>query len=139
MCFAADGLGMRVILPKNKKDVAQTLLSEQVGILLQTTTEVASRLTKKGIDIVKIGTPIKTNSLDIKGGTVDYSFDIATYRKHWFKSSYLLDRKQSGTKKANERFDTFDKTIKLKSVLNNSEGISIISNCEKIIKYKIES
>ena len=36
-------------------------------------------------------------------------------------------------------FDTLDKTIKLKSVLNNSEGISIISNCEKIIKYKIES
>ena len=36
-------------------------------------------------------------------------------------------------------FDTFNKTIKLKSVLNNSEGISIISNCEKIIKYKIES
>ena len=36
-------------------------------------------------------------------------------------------------------FDTFDKTIKLKSVLNNSEGISIISICEKIIKYKIES
>ena len=36
-------------------------------------------------------------------------------------------------------FDTFDKTIKLKSVLNNSEGISILSNCEKIIKYKLES
>ena len=33
-------------------------------------------------------------------------------------------------------FDTFDKTIKLKSVLNNTEGISILSNCEKIIKYK---
>ena len=32
-------------------------------------------------------------------------------------------------------FDTFDKTIKLKSVLNNSEGISIISNCEKNITY----
>ena len=36
-------------------------------------------------------------------------------------------------------FDTFDKTIKLKSVLNNNEGISILSNCEKIIKYKLES
>ena len=36
-------------------------------------------------------------------------------------------------------FDTFGKTIKLKSVLNNSEGISLISICEKIIKYKIES
>ncbi len=36
-------------------------------------------------------------------------------------------------------FDTFDKTIKLKSVLNNTEGISTLSNCEKIIKYKLES
>ena len=36
-------------------------------------------------------------------------------------------------------FDTFDKTIKLKSVLNNIEGISILSNCEKIVKYKLES
>ena len=36
-------------------------------------------------------------------------------------------------------FDTFDKTIKIKSVLNNTEGISVISQCEKIIKYKLES
>ena len=36
-------------------------------------------------------------------------------------------------------FDTFDKTIKIKSVLNNTEGISVISRCEKIIKYKLES
>ena len=36
-------------------------------------------------------------------------------------------------------FDTFDKTIKIKSVLNNTEGISVISECKKIIKYKLES
>ena len=36
-------------------------------------------------------------------------------------------------------FDTFDKTIKIKSVLNNTEGVSVISQCEKIIKYKLES
>ncbi|MDA9180802.1 hypothetical protein N9O04_00760 [Pelagibacteraceae bacterium] len=36
-------------------------------------------------------------------------------------------------------FDTFDKTIKIKSVLNNTAGISVISKCEKIIKYKLES
>ena len=36
-------------------------------------------------------------------------------------------------------FDTFDKTIKLKSILNEQEGISIISNCDKIIKYRLES
>ena len=36
-------------------------------------------------------------------------------------------------------FDTFEKTIKIKSVLNNTEGISVVSKCEKIIKYKLES
>ena len=36
-------------------------------------------------------------------------------------------------------FDTLDKTIKIKSVLNNTEGISVISKGEKIIKYKLES
>ena len=36
-------------------------------------------------------------------------------------------------------FDTFDKTIKIKSVLNKTEGVSVISRCEKIIKYKLES
>jgi len=36
-------------------------------------------------------------------------------------------------------FDALDKTIKIKSVLNNTEGISVISKCKKIIKYKLES
>ena len=36
-------------------------------------------------------------------------------------------------------FDTFDKTIKLRSILNDSEGISILSNCEKILKYKLKT
>merc|ERR1712185_797717 len=105
MCFAADGLGMTITPPKNEKGAAQTLLSEQVGILVQAAPEVAKRLKKKGIDIVKIGTPTNTNSLDIKGDDEAYTLDITTYRKYWFKSSYLLDRKQSGEQKAKERFD----------------------------------
>ena len=36
-------------------------------------------------------------------------------------------------------FDTFDKTIKLKSVLHNTERLSVLSNCEKIIKFNLES
>jgi hypothetical protein len=34
---------------------------------------------KKGIDIVKIGTPTNTNSLDIKGDDEAYTLDITTY------------------------------------------------------------
>ena len=36
-------------------------------------------------------------------------------------------------------FDTFDKSIKIKSVLHDADGIRILSNCEKLIKYKLES
>ncbi len=36
-------------------------------------------------------------------------------------------------------FDTNDKSIKIRSVLNNTEGVSVVSRCEKIIKYKLES
>jgi phosphoribosylformylglycinamidine synthase len=109
MCFAADGLGLAVTLPPSDVSTEQGLLSEQVGILIQTTTEVAEQLAKKGIAIDKIGSVNKSNTLTVKGRE-NYSFDISTYRKHWFKSSYLLDRKQSGEAKAKERFESFDKT-----------------------------
>ena len=33
-------------------------------------------------------------------------------------------------------FDELDKSIKIKTVLNNTEGVSLISTCQKIIKYK---
>ena len=110
MCFAADGLGMDVKLPKSECSTEQTLLSEQVGILIQTDDATASKLKKKGITIERIGKLTKTNTLVIKAGKTDYKFDIPAYRKHWFKSSYLLDRRQSGEEKAAARFESFDKT-----------------------------
>jgi hypothetical protein len=33
-------------------------------------------------------------------------------------------------------FDDLEKSIKIKTVLNNTEGISLISKCQKIIKFK---
>ena len=33
-------------------------------------------------------------------------------------------------------FDDLEKSIKIKTVLNNTEGVSLISKCEKIIKFK---
>ena len=33
-------------------------------------------------------------------------------------------------------FDELDKSIKIKTVLNNTEGVSLISTCQKIIKFK---
>ena len=33
-------------------------------------------------------------------------------------------------------FDELNKSIKIKTVLNNTEGVSLISTCQEIIKYK---
>ena len=33
-------------------------------------------------------------------------------------------------------FNEIEKSIKIKTVLNNTEGVSLISKCQKIIKYK---
>ena len=33
-------------------------------------------------------------------------------------------------------FNELEKTIKIKTVLNNTEGVSLISKCQKIIKFK---
>ena len=33
-------------------------------------------------------------------------------------------------------FDELEKSIKIKTVLNNTEGVSLISKCQKIIKFK---
>jgi len=110
MCFSTDGLGLAIDLPQSENSIESILLSEQVGILIQTTPEVASRIAKKEIKIDRIGRLTTNNTLTVKGNNAEYRFDIPTYRKHWFKSSYLLDRKQSGETKAKERFESFDET-----------------------------
>ena len=33
-------------------------------------------------------------------------------------------------------FNQLEKSIKIKTVLNNAEGVSLISKCQKIIKYR---
>ena len=33
-------------------------------------------------------------------------------------------------------FDDLEKSIKIRTVLNNTEGVSLISKCQKIIKFK---
>ena len=110
MCFAGEQIGLDIKLSKNIGDASPFLLSEQVGLLIQTNAATAKRLKNKGIGIHKLGTVTRSNKLVIHTVERKYEFDVPTYRKHWFKSAYLLDKKQSGADKAKERFDNFDKT-----------------------------
>src|SRR5690606_5273876 len=48
-----------------------------------------------------------TATLTVKNGTGSYPFDVTELRDIWFKTSYLLDRKQSGPQKAAERYENY--------------------------------
>ena len=59
------------------------------------------------IEFHKIGNVTNNPSLEVKNAGESFSFDISELRDVWFKTSYLLDRKQSGAVKAKERFDNY--------------------------------
>ena len=59
---------------------------------------------KHNVRFLKIGTTSKERTVDITHDGAEYMFFIDHLRDVWFKSSYLLDCKQSGEQQATERF-----------------------------------
>ncbi|MEI6885112.1 MAG: phosphoribosylformylglycinamidine synthase [Bacteroidota bacterium] len=60
-----------------------------------------------GLKFTIIGTTSEKREMVIRHQGQIYSFDIDHYRDIWFKTSYLLDRKQCGEKLALERFTNY--------------------------------
>lgn len=110
MNFANIEGGLSVNLDQlNETDIIKLLFAENPGIIFQTTHigEVEKCLQTLGIDFTIIGEPTKERKLSIEHLGKDYSFDINTLRDTWYKSSYLLDQKQSGENLAKDRFDNY--------------------------------
>ena len=113
MCFSDNESGLELDLTGlNEKDIAKTLFNENPAIVIQVADEekVEAILSTSGIRFVKIGNPISNRQLAIKHFDNNYNFDINTLRDLWFKTSYLLDRKQSGEELALERFKNYKHT-----------------------------
>src|SRR5690606_31458613 len=62
-------------------------------------------LSKEGVAYVQVAEVTQTKEVVLEG--LDLTLDIDTYRDLWFKSSYLLDQKQSGKKLALDRFRNY--------------------------------
>jgi len=110
MCFANTNGGLNVKLD----DIAETslvniLFAENPGVLIQVKNKnaVEKILIANGVGFARIATPIQERRLEIKKKTVSYSFSINELRDIWFRSSYLLDRKQSGEICASARFNNY--------------------------------
>lgn len=110
MCFANTKGGLSVNLSELKDfSLTTVLFAENPGVLLQVknTVEVEKLLTENGIGFAKIATPINERKLIVTKDSTHQELSIDTLRDVWYKTSYLLDRKQSGEACALQRFENY--------------------------------
>lgn len=106
MCFADNDLGAHLDLtPLGEADTIKMLFAENVGIVFQTNDERAIQLLEEeDIAIVKIGSVISKGELTIKNGGMQMGLNIDSLRDTWYKTSYLLDKKQTANDLASRGF-----------------------------------
>jgi len=108
MCFADRDLGASIDLSSlGEQDIIKVLFAENIALVFQAEEAVETTLTSNGVAYHKIG-EVKSNAvLQVKNSSDSWNFDIDHLRDVWFKTSYLLDQKQSGVVKAKERFENY--------------------------------
>ena len=108
MCFAENNLGASIDVSKiSNKDIIHKLFHENVGIIFQASSEVERVFTDAQIPFIRLGDVNESGTLSVIDGSDKYSFDIASHRDKWYRTSYLLDQHQSGYQKAKERFENY--------------------------------
>ncbi len=110
MNFANCDHGMDIDLKAfDAEDLVAVLFCEKPSLVLQVADdgEAKAMLRKAGIRFVVIGKPVANRKLTITHVGKKHVFDIDALRDVWYKSSYLLDRRQSGEQKALERYNNY--------------------------------
>lgn len=111
MTFANTHGGMHVNLHDiADDDIVKLLFAENPGVVIQVSDEhkqeLRAFLEDAGIGYAKIGYPTPdSRTIVIKKDDYQHTFDIDALRDTWYKTSYLLDRKQSMNGMARERRD----------------------------------
>ncbi len=111
MCFADVSLAANLDLSVlQEKDIVKLLFNENCGIVFQAkNSSVEDFLNKQEIPFFKIGKVAEGDILSIKNQSDSLSLNIPELRDKWYKTSFLLDEKQSGIDKATERFHNYKK------------------------------
>ncbi|MGB0788285.1 MAG: phosphoribosylformylglycinamidine synthase, partial [Marinirhabdus sp.] len=111
MCFAETNLGATLNISALGDDIVKILFAENCGIVLQAENDatVEKALSNAKITYSKLGKATGGDSLQLKHHSKNHRFNIPKMRDLWYKTSYLLDRQQSGNIKAKERFKNYKK------------------------------
>ncbi|RDY61212.1 phosphoribosylformylglycinamidine synthase [Flagellimonas nanhaiensis] len=109
LCFADNDLGANLDLSGlGESDSIKLLFSENAGLVLQAKDDsIEEAFEKAGIDAKRIGTVTSENNLQIKNNGIEIGLNIASLRDTWFKTSYLLDDKQTANGLAKDRYENY--------------------------------
>ncbi len=124
MCFSNIRGGMSLDLGGiGEADLTKVLFSENPGIVVQCADneKVKSYLREQEVEFVSLGFPVAERTLTVLFNETTEMFNIDALRDIWFKTSYLLDRKQSGKELALERYKNY-KNLGLKFDFRNFSG-----------------
>ena len=126
MCFADINLGAEIDLGAiNQKDSIKLLFSENSGVVIQAfnNDEIEKQLSQAGINFFKIGKANLSDNLNIINQNDVFNLTVSKQRDVWYKTSFLLDQKQTAKNLAKTRFDNY-KEQPLKFVFpNNFSGV----------------
>ena len=112
MCFANVNGGLNIDLSQLVgDDIVKILFSENPGLILQIDNKnldaVTTILEGEGVGYAVIGRPSEERNITLKLADKKFSIDINKMRDLWFRTSYLLDRKQSMNGCADKRYENY--------------------------------
>ena len=96
-----------------EQDIVKVLFAENPALVIQVANnqcgKVERELAERGVKFIYIGEPSEERTVTVTQNGNEYMFFIDYLRDLWFKTSYLLDCKQSGNKLAKARFENYKK------------------------------
>ncbi|MFQ3238982.1 MAG: phosphoribosylformylglycinamidine synthase [Olleya marilimosa] len=109
LCFADVNLGAELdITALNQKDSCKVLFSENSGIVFQSKdASIEKTLTDANIAFHNIGKVTNSDTLSVINGIEVFTMTVSRLRDMWYKTSFLLDQKQTANGLAKTRFDNY--------------------------------
>ena len=109
LCFADTNLGAELdITALNQKDSFKVLFAENAGIVIQAKdSSIETVLSDANIEFHNIGKVTESDILSVINSNDVFTMTVSRLRDMWYKTSYLLDQKQTANGLAEDRYNNY--------------------------------
>ena len=108
LCFADVNLGADIdISALNEEDSIKVLFAENSGLVFQGDASIEEVLSENEIAFFNLGSVNDSGQVHIKNHEDQFTFNVSELRDVWYKTSFLLDQKQTANGLAQNRYDNY--------------------------------